>query len=77
MAAHDEAAARSFPGLDFYTVLGWIHQALRPRTYVEIGVLNGDSLRLVQPGTMPSSQQCLLPVFHTQRFVPYDPRPVF
>ena len=52
MALHDGAAARRFPGPDFYAVLEWIHDALNPETYVEIGVLNGDSLRLAQPPTI-------------------------
>lgn len=31
--------------------LAMLHQNLKPRGYLEIGVLQGDSLRLVQPGT--------------------------
>jgi len=52
MAAHDLAASRAFPGPDFREVLGWIHEALRPATYVEIGVYAGCSLAAVQPHTL-------------------------
>jgi len=52
MAAHDLAASRAFPGPDFREVLGWIHEALRPSTYVEIGVHTGCSLAAVQPHTL-------------------------
>jgi hypothetical protein len=38
-------------GEDYRALLARIHQALRPRTYVEIGVKDGASLRLVMPGT--------------------------
>lgn len=41
----------SLPGEDYFRVLGRIHRYLRPRTYLEIGVSRGDSLRLVQPET--------------------------
>lgn len=52
MAAHDQAASRAFPGPDFHAVLRWIHEALNPAVYVEIGVLSGCSLALVQPLTL-------------------------
>lgn len=52
MAAHDLAASRAFPGPDFREVLRWIHEALRPATYVEIGVYAGCSLAAVQPQTL-------------------------
>lgn len=51
-AFHDRAAARRFPGPDYLEVLDWIHQALRPETYVEIGVLAGGSLRIARPSTV-------------------------
>lgn len=41
----------SLPGENYFRVLGRIHRHLRPRTYLEIGVSRGDSLRLVQPET--------------------------
>jgi Methyltransferase domain len=51
MARHDEAAARRFPGLDYLGVLAAIHRTLCPATYLEIGVLWGESLRLALPET--------------------------
>ncbi len=41
----------ALPGEDYFRVLGRIHRYLEPRSYLEIGVSRGDSLRLVQPGT--------------------------
>ena len=52
MAAHDRAASHRFPGPDFRQVLRWIHEALRPAAYVEIGVGAGCSLAAVQPDTL-------------------------
>ncbi|HEV2447080.1 MAG TPA: class I SAM-dependent methyltransferase [Candidatus Sulfopaludibacter sp.] len=51
MAGHDVAAAQRFPGPDYREVLGWIHEAQRPETYVEIGVGSGCSLALARPET--------------------------
>jgi hypothetical protein len=51
MARHDQAAARRFPGRDYLAILAEIHRALRPATYLEIGVLWGESLRLALPET--------------------------
>jgi hypothetical protein len=39
------------PGEDYLEVLRRIHAALQPRTYVEIGVAVGDSIRLAAPAT--------------------------
>src|ERR1051326_9082596 len=44
--------ARLFPGPDYYTVLGWIHEILKPANYIEIGVRRGTSLRLKWPETV-------------------------
>ncbi len=52
MAAHDNAAARAFPGPDYREVLSWIHSILKPATYVEIGVHSGGSLALIRRGTL-------------------------
>lgn len=49
--AHDAAAAARFPGPDYYEVLRWLHEELRPAVYVEIGVGYGESLKLALPGT--------------------------
>jgi hypothetical protein len=50
-AMHNIVAAMRFPGPRYYEVLEWLHQELRPATYVEIGVFEGDSLRLAMPQT--------------------------
>lgn len=52
MARHDAEAARRMPGPDYYTVLAWIHAALRPAVYLEIGVSFGESLKLAAPPTL-------------------------
>ena len=44
-------AALNMPGEDYFGVLRRIHAHLRPRTYVEIGVERGESIRLVSPET--------------------------
>jgi hypothetical protein len=41
----------ALPGEDYFRVLARIHRYLRPRTYLEIGVSRGDSLKLVQRDT--------------------------
>ena len=46
-----EAGIR-FPGEHYLQVMARILEALRPRTYVEIGVEHGTSLRLIQPPTL-------------------------
>jgi len=38
--------------LDYLDVLSELHETRRPRTYLEIGVASGDSLRLAQAGTL-------------------------
>jgi hypothetical protein len=50
-AAYLLLAEIALPGENYFQLLGRIHAHLRPRTYVEIGVAQGDSLRLVGPGT--------------------------
>ena len=49
--AHDLLGGLFMHGENYFGVLQRLHRHLRPRTYVEIGVANGDSLRLVEPGT--------------------------
>jgi hypothetical protein len=34
---HKIVAATRFPGPNYYEVLQWLHQDLRPESYVEIG----------------------------------------
>jgi tetratricopeptide (TPR) repeat protein len=49
--AHDLLSEMFLHGEDYFQVLERLHEYLRPRTYIEIGVETGASLRLVQPGT--------------------------
>jgi hypothetical protein len=49
---HLAQAAAAFPGPDYYVVLGWVHELLRPRNYVEIGIREGASLRAARPETL-------------------------
>lgn len=52
LQVHLARASKALPGPDYYSVLRWIHQILRPARYLEIGIRNGDSLRLALPETM-------------------------
>jgi len=45
-------ALMRFPGPDYFEVLRWLHEELRPESYVEIGVCQGHSLRLAMPPTV-------------------------
>jgi len=51
-SAHDLLSGLFLHGEIYLGVLARIHQHLKPRTYVEIGVEFGDSLRLALPGTI-------------------------
>jgi hypothetical protein len=46
-----EAEAR-LPGPNYYTALQWVHEILRPASYVEIGVGQGGSLAAASPDTL-------------------------
>jgi methyltransferase family protein len=48
---HLALAAGQMPGPDYYAVLRWIHEILRPANYIEIGIRKGDSLRLASAET--------------------------
>ena len=48
---HEKEAKRRFPGPKYTKVLQWVHSAVNPSLYVEIGVCMGDSLKLVPPTT--------------------------
>ena len=48
---HVAWAAEALPGPDYYSVLRWIHETLRPERYLEVGIRQGDSLRLALPET--------------------------
>jgi hypothetical protein len=50
-SARDLLGAMFLHGEPYLGVLNRIHQSLRPRTYLEIGVARGDSLTLVRPET--------------------------
>ena len=50
--AHLGLAAVRMPGENYLDWLKWLHEALRPRTYVEIGVANGWSISLAVPPTV-------------------------
>jgi hypothetical protein len=49
---HLALATRLMPGPDYYTVLRWIHEILRPANYLEIGIRKGESLRLALDETI-------------------------
>jgi len=48
---HEAAARAALPGPDYLWWLGWFHGLGSPRTYLEVGVRNGASLRLAQGST--------------------------
>jgi hypothetical protein len=50
--AHSLMASVMLPGEPYLALMRRIHAHLRPRTYVEVGVANGDSLTLVGEGTL-------------------------
>jgi hypothetical protein len=49
---HQVAAHLRLPGPNYYEVLSWLHEELRPESYLEIGVFRGRSLRLAMPPTI-------------------------
>ncbi len=49
--AHYALVKLRFPGESYYDVLSRMHAALRPRTYIEIGVAGGASMLRALPGT--------------------------
>src|SRR5262249_27493830 len=49
--AHQLLAVITFPGAIYLDLLPMIHSHLRPRTYMEIGVFDGQSLVLARPET--------------------------
>jgi hypothetical protein len=51
LEAHHALVRIKFPGEIYYDVLSRIHHFLRPKTYLEIGVASGASMKRVLPGT--------------------------
>jgi predicted O-methyltransferase YrrM len=51
LISHWKQANKALPGPGYLTVLRWMHQILRPATYVEIGVRWGHSLHAASPAT--------------------------
>lgn len=49
--AHELMASLYLHGEKYSALLERIHRHLKPRTYIEIGVETGQSLRLIEPGT--------------------------
>ncbi len=49
--AHTLLSTIELPGEDYFRLLERVHLHLKPRTYVEIGVAKGESIRLVDPAT--------------------------
>lgn len=52
LKVHLELAHKHLPGPDYYEILATIHDALRPKTYVEIGIRDGDSVRCSRQETL-------------------------
>lgn len=48
---HRLMAQIALPGPSYLDTLAFLHRALRPRTYLEIGVATGESFALALPGT--------------------------
>lgn len=46
---HEIVASMRFPGPNYYEVLRWLHEELKPKTYLEIGVFRGNFLKLAIP----------------------------
>jgi Methyltransferase domain len=51
-AMHSIVASMRFPGPNYYEVLRWLHEDLKPDSYLEIGVGGGHSLKLAAPPTI-------------------------
>ncbi len=51
-AMHQIVAWMRFPGPNYIQVLRWLHEELRPASYLEIGVSHGLSLSLAMPPTI-------------------------
>jgi hypothetical protein len=49
---HNIVAWMRFPGPNYLEVLRWLHEELKPASYLEIGVFRGRSLSLAKPPTI-------------------------
>ncbi len=49
--AHAQLSMATLPGDPYHEILRRTHLSLRPKTYVEIGIMYGDSLALARPPT--------------------------
>lgn len=52
LTAHRMLAELEFPGEDYFQVLARIHEHLKPATYLEIGIDQGQSFEIVRPETL-------------------------
>lgn len=52
LKAHLMLAELEFPGEDYFQVLARIHEHLKPATYLEIGIDQGQSFEIVRPETL-------------------------
>ncbi len=52
LRAHQMLANLEFPGEDYFRILARIHEYLRPANYLEIGIENGYSFKIVRPETL-------------------------
>jgi hypothetical protein len=50
--AHNALAELEFPGEHYFRVLARIHEYLKPATYLEVGINQGGSLKIVRPETL-------------------------
>ena len=89
-AADPPVSLPSLRGADYLAVLQWIHEWLQPRTYLEIGTLWGDTLRLASAASIAIDPQlrvstdvvgrkpvCAMYQLTSDRFfADYDPRAI-
>lgn len=52
LVLYEGLAGIELPGPSYYQHLAWLHEALQPRTYLEIGVWYGQTLALARPPTL-------------------------
>ena len=63
---HIQAAKNRFPGHDYMCWLKWLHQKVKPATYVEIGVESGQSLQFAQHPTKAVGIDPSIRIIHSQ-----------